>query len=496
MEKKYFLFLIATMIASAGAHAQGLVLSLDSCLSMALRNNNQLKAAQMHVEVEKNLRKATRTKYYPSVSATAGYTWMSREVSILSDEEKSKLNNLGTNAAGKVSSVVAPILKGLEDSKIDPDFLSLLTQRFTTGMGELSRIGNTLGAGVADRFRTDTRNVWAGALLMTQPVYMGGALTAVNNIADIKERIAGHALGFVTRQTEYEVEESYWLVVSLKHKLLLAENMYSLVSKLDSDVKKMIQEGVATRADGLHIAVRKNESEMILSQVQDGLSLAKMLLCQRCGLPLDTDITLADENTDALAVTCDMIDESFDSFGGRPEIKLAEDAVKISEQGVKLARSLHLPKVALTAGYLLSNPNMYDGFRKRFGGVFTAGVVVNVPLTGWIEGTYRVRSAKAANAVAKYGQAEINEKLELEASQCRFKAKEARKRLEMAEKNISSADENLRCANIGFKEGVMGSTEILAAQTAWFQAQSQKIDAQIEVKMTNLALRKALGHAL
>lgn len=496
MEKKYLLFLIAAMIASTGAHAQSMLLTLDSCRSMALRNNNQLKASQMHVEVEKNLRKAVRTKYYPSVSATAGYTWMSREVSILSDEEKSKLNNLGSNAAGKITSEVAPIFNELKDSKIDPDLLSLLTQRFSTSMGNLSRIGNALGAGIADRFRTDTHNIWAGALLLTQPIYMGGALTAANNIADIKTEIAKHTLGFVTRQTEYEVEESYWLVVSLKHKLLLAENLHSLVSKLDKDVQVMIKEGVATRADGLHIAVRKNESEMALLQVQDGLRLAKMLLCQRCGLPLESDITLADENSDALTVTVDETDTSLNTFNDRPEIQLADDAVKLSEQGIKLARSLHMPKMAMTAGYLLSNPNMYDSFSKRFGGVFTAGVVVNVPLTGWIDGTYRVRAAKAANAIAKYGQAELNEKLELEASQCRFKAKEARKRLEMAEKNINSADENLRCANVGFKEGVMSSTEILAAQTAWFQAQSQKIDAQIEVKMTNIALRKALGKAL
>lgn len=39
----------------------------------------------------------------------------------------------------------------------------------------------------------------------------------------------------------------------------------------------------------------------------------------------------------------------------------------------------------------------------------------------------------------------------------------------------------------------MGVTEVMAAQTAWQQAQSQKIDAQIDVKLSQVGLQKALG---
>ena len=67
--------------------------------------------------------------------------------------------------------------------------------------------------------------------------------------------------------------------------------------------------------------------------------------------------------------------------------------------------------------------------------------------------------------------------------------KEARKRLNMACENTRSAEENLRCANLGFKEGVMNTTDVMAAQTAWQQAQSQKIDAEIEVRLTDQGTR-------
>lgn len=65
----------------------------------------------------------------------------------------------------------------------------------------------------------------------------------------------------------------------------------------------MIAEGVATKADGLSIKVKVNEAEMTLTKVTDGLSLARMLLCQLCGLDLSTPIMLADEQKEDLAPT-------------------------------------------------------------------------------------------------------------------------------------------------------------------------------------------------
>jgi outer membrane protein TolC len=78
-------------------------------------------------------------------------------------------------------------------------------------------------------------------------------------------------------------------------------------------------------------------------------------------------------------------------------------------------------------------------------------------------------------------------------SQSRFKVAEARKKLEMADANVANADENLRMANLGFKEGTVSVTNVMEAQTAWNQAQSRKIDAEIGVKLSQVELQKALG---
>ena len=74
-----------------------------------------------------------------------------------------------------------------------------------------------------------------------------------------------------------------------------------------------------------------------------------------------------------------------------------------------------------------------------------------------------------------------------------YKVNEAAKRLSMAEKNLEKADENLRYAKLGFMEGVIPTSNVLEAQTAWLSAQSDKIDAQIDVKLTEVYLRKSMG---
>ena len=67
------------------------------------------------------------------------------------------------------------------------------------------------------------------------------------------------------------------------------------------------------------------------------------------------------------------------------------------------------------------------------------------------------------------------------------------KRLRLAQSSIERAEENLRTANLGFAEGVITPTTVMEAQTAWLQAQSELVDAQIEVHLSQVDLKKSLG---
>ena len=492
MRKFILLTLMCALTATSGAQTY---LSLDSCKAMALRNNKQLNISRLSKEVAKNVRKAARTKYLPKVDAMGGYLYTSKQISIISGRQRQALGSLGTSLGSQAQASVSDMLSALTQQGIlTPDQAEQLGGALSQAGQSLGQAGNKLGQEVADAFDTDTRHMWAGAVMVRQPIYMGGAIKAANKIADIGESMADDDLDLKRQATLYGVYQAYWTTVSLEQKRNLALSYKELVGKLSQDVKKMISQGVATKADGLRVDVRVNEADMQLTQVVNGLSLSKMLLCQLCGLPLNEDIQLTDSAESKGNASALTLDNSADStYSDRPEIRLLEHSIAISEQTTNLIRAGNLPKVSLVGGYMTTNPSVYDGFRRRFSGVWNVGVIIQVPIWDWFDTTYKIRASKAATNIAKMELSDAREKVELQVTQSQYKMREAQKRLAMASQNIKSAEENLRCANLGFREGVMGITEVMEAQTAWQLAQSQKIDAEVEVRLSELSGAKALG---
>ena len=244
------------------------LLTLDSCRAMALRNNKQMGVARVKQEVATNLRKSARTKYLPHVSALGGYEWTSKEMSILNDDQKALFSNIGTSGATAIQSALGPYASILPPA---------LQAQLGTDLASAAAALNAGGQHVVDAFRTDTRNIFAGAVMVTQPVFMGGAIVAMNKMADISEQMAANSTESQVQSTLYDIDQAYWQVVSLHHKQKLAQGYLDLVKKLESDVQKMIDEGVATRSEGLSVSVKVNEAEMTLSKVNDGLVLSKML---------------------------------------------------------------------------------------------------------------------------------------------------------------------------------------------------------------------------
>ena len=64
----------------------------------------------------------------------------------------------------------------------------------------------------------------------------------------------------------------------------------------------------------------------------------------------------------------------------------------------------------------------------------------------------------------------------------------------MTRKNVENAKENLSYAQESFDAGVITSTDLLMAQTAWLSAESEYLDATIDVKLNNLYLKKSTGN--
>ena len=459
-------------------------LSLDSCRALALTNNKDLLISHEKINAAHYQRKAAFTNYLPNFSATGAYMRNQKEFSLLNNDQKAALSGLGSNLAGPIGQAAAGIIATY------PELAPLISSLSGSLPAALDQAGNSL----VDALRTDTRNVYAGAITLTQPLYMGGKIRAYNKITKYAEELARQQHNGGMQEVIMSTDQAYWQVISLVNKKKLAEGYLKLLQQLDSDVEKMIAEGVATKADGLSVRVKVNEAEMTLTKVEDGLSLARMLLCQLCGLDLSSPITLADENMENIPLI--PTDTHFDlstAYENRPEIRSLELATQIYKQKVNVTRAEHLPSIALMGNYMVTNPSVFNSFENKFKGMWNVGVTVQLPIWHWGEGIYKTKAAKAEARIAQYQLQDAREKIELQVNQAAFKVNEAGKKLVMASQNMEKAEENLRYATLGFREGVIATSNVLEAQTAWLSAQSEKIDAQIDVKLTEIYLKKSLG---
>ena len=365
------------------------------------------------------------------------------------------------------------------------------------GLAELPAVKQALGA-VDEIQHLDIQNVWVGSVSLVQPVFMGGKIVTYNQITDYMHELAKSMNQQQLQDLLYKTDETYWQVVSLVNKKKLADAYVGLLKKMDSDVRAMIEEGVATEADGLSVKVKLNEAEMAQTKVDNGLSLSKMLLLQLCGLPMDEAVELSDETLDESpasngdAVSADVNE----AFMNRNELRSLELAKKIYKKKERIVLADLLPSVALSANYLVTNPNAFNGFKNEFGGMFNIGVMVKVPLTGWWEGSYKRQAARTESRIKQLEWEDAREKIELQVIQSAYKVNEANKKLVASSRNMNSAEENLRRANLGFEEGVIPALNLMEAQTAWVAARSTLIDAQIEKKLTQVYLNKALGRNL
>lgn len=466
------LLLIITVLTTLATSAQ---ISLDSCRRMALHNNKELQTGKLKIESARYQQKVAHAAYLPSLDLQGAYFYNQKKIELIGEDARLPVMNFDPASGGYQHAIV------------------------TTPQGPLVVNGTPVPQQVAllpkSALTYDIHNVFAGALTITQPIFMGGKIKAMNDITKLATQLAQSQLDTKTDEVIYNVDVAYWQVVSLKAKQRLAESYVSLVRSLNNDVRRMVDEGVATKANLLSVDVKLNEANVDLTRVNNGLALSKMLLAQLCGMDINHDFVLADENRDSVPVTLRAANFNMaDVYAQRHEIRSLELATQIYDGKARAERAAMLPKVAAMAMYSVSNPNSFHGFKNRFGGAFSVGATFQIPLWHWGGLSNKYRQAQTEAKIKRMELDDAKDKIELQVNQASFRYQEAVKTLDACRSNLSAADENLRMAQVAFREGVSTTDEVMAAQTAWLKANSEKIDAEIDVQLCDVYLSKVLGN--
>lgn len=338
---------------------------------------------------------------------------------------------------------------------------------------------------VRNRTVADISSVKSVGAVAIQPLFMGGKILNANKMAKEAVELRKQQVRISERQAVEEVEDAYWLVVGLEHKVHLAEVYSDMLEKAHHDVELLVKEGIATKSDLLTVEVKQGEADLNRSRAEEGLALARMLLATKCGLdpntllyPLETPEQY--EGRTAPLSHALTNDEQTRVVEALPEMAALYSAEKIAHHKVKVEQADLFPKLSLVAGATYSSPQIWQGTRHRdWGGNGFVGVALTYPLTGALSASHR---RAEANAEWRQQQIDTQEKrrlLKLKLKQAEVHYEEALKLEAYAEAKRKQAEESLRLAEISYREGLIPLLKLTEAQTLWISIEDAYKEALI-----------------
>lgn len=333
------------------------------------------------------------------------------------------------------------------------------------------------------------KGVYLAGISVSQPIYTGGKIRAGYQSARI-----GAEMSQLNRQKETadvvaDADEAYWLYVSVCQKVKLLEDYKRQMDELLQQTQVSVDVEMATRNDLLTIESEKSQIEYQLKRALTGKELARLALCQKIGVPFDTDVIPIDTTIVVEELTPAILDSDFSS---RPELKLLEKDIQLKEQNIKISRASYLPTIGFSAGY-----SYYGGFKvgdiTNSDGVGTLMLSASIPLYHFGENYKKVKKAKVEATNSRLLFEHNKELMAIEVEQQKRSLIDAYQLIETAQKALAQAQEALRITRLNYQEQMKTLVDLLDAQTRWQEAYSHLIEAQTNYKIQETAYLKSLG---
>lgn len=440
-------------------------LTLDECTKMALEYNKSLQSAIVQEQKQTSDIKAVRANFYPKLDITAldCYKWGTSDITLPMNE------------------LTHTMLTQMAPSLIQS---GLLTQE---------QLGGLVQMPIQDpSIELKVKNLFLASAQLTQPIYVGGKITAAYQMTKIGKQIANDNIRLTKSQVIINTTEAYILAVKTKMLIDVANSYKKLLDELQKNVDAAVVHGLKTKNDALKVQVKQNEVQLNLLKAENAFRLACMNLCQVIGIDINSNINV-DENSLSKSLYNDNT-QSF-SITNRPEYSILNNKTRIAEKKVKLTRSDYLPNIAALGGYSYTNGIELAGKKLFKGeGAFSVGVSVKIPVLSYFtEGTHKIRSAKAEQQIAQYEQEELNEKMTLEITQSKNNYDESVLEVTLCKKSTLLAEENMKTSQQQYEVGLEPLSDLLETQVMWQTAKANEVEALYKKQLSLIRLLKATG---
>jgi HAE1 family hydrophobic/amphiphilic exporter-1 len=251
------------------------------------------------------------------------------------------------------------------------------------------------------------------------------------------------------------------------------------------------QAGVATELDVLRSAVDLENTRAILLRLEGETDQARGRLNAAMVRPVDTPI----EPSDALRyVPLDVTPEEAveRAWSDRPEAKAIALNESIYTELIGVAQSDARPRLDFYGAYGWAVRRPSNFFDSDFT-AWNASVTLTIPVFDGFRTRGKVAQARAQRNRISQDRVALENRIRLEAREGVDRLAVARSVLEAAELNVSQAQRALEMTQANYQHGAATTLDVIDAQAALTQAESNRIQGLYEHAMARALLRYVMA---
>jgi outer membrane protein len=416
--------------------AEALALDLSGALSRAKAENPLLRAAKARVEERQGLITSTRADALPQFAVNGDFTRM-RDVSLLS-------SNLG--AAFQGSSFFPP--------------------------------GTSLGSLVAPT------TMYTTLATVSQPLFYWGKLGTAIEVAKMGQKEASFAYTSAELDTLHGVAKAYIAVLAAQAELEVVQTRLKTAEQFLSDVKSKLEAQTATELDRL-----RAESEYLgvvpeNLQAEANFQRAMEVLNGQLGLDPRTPLHLADPGVPDTAVTLPATERSeIAQFKQQEQMYQANDKIIKSDLRPKFDFNAYYGYQAGKTSNLMKDP--YDTWR--------VNVTMKFPIFDGLRSSGKRAQNRAQMEQVTQARVDKERAIAVEKSTAEREIKKALAFNDAARMAYSASLEALRNSRESYEQGLITSLDLLQAERAERQQESQRRRAQLGVWTALFDVRRSYG---
>jgi outer membrane protein len=431
-------------LASSSAHAESL--SLDQCVTIALKENPETAVANLEVDASLSQRQSAKGAWGPRLRLDASAQRWDSEFS---------------------ASLFGLVAKACPAPTCNQDILNTqlpLRPQYT----------------------------WSVGATLVQPLASLWTVREANELAKLGVDVAEIKRRSAQRDVAYQVTEAYYRLLQAKRLADVAEKSVEQISAQVKRAHTFFERGAVARNDVLRAELGLAAAQQRLIQAKGGVTLARGRLATLMGRAPDSEIDgvdLVGEPAVEAPVAATQAEQQ--AVESRFEIRELAAHIGQAETSVRMAKSKMLPQVNAVANYTRATSSLLGLPKSWFIGATASWDIWEGGSTYNAIGESKVRFAQALASKRK-----AEDMIRLDARTALVGVTTSAEALDVAKHAVEQAEENFRIEQRRYESASNTSFDVLDAETQLTTARGQHQAAIYDYVIAQSNLARAMGEKL